>query len=80
MTITDWTGSIGVTILLVAFLLNLLGKIKKESFSYLFLNTIGAGTACIASVMLHYLPFIILEGCWTLVSVIGLLALLKNKG
>ena len=80
MTITDWTGSIGVTILLVAFLLNLLGKIKKESISYLFLNAVGAGTACIASVMLHYLPFIILEGCWTLVSVIGLIALLKNKG
>jgi hypothetical protein len=43
------------------------------------MNVIGAGTACVASVMLRYLPFIILEGCWTLVSAIGLAAFLKNK-
>ena len=79
MTLTDWTGSIGVTILLMAFLLHLMGRIKKEGFAYLFMNVAGAATACLASVMLRYLPFIILEGCWTLVSMIGLAALLKNK-
>jgi hypothetical protein len=79
MTLTDWTGSVGVTILLVAFLLNLTGRIQKEGFAYLFMNVIGAATACLASILLRYLPFIILEGCWTLVSAIGLAALLKNK-
>jgi hypothetical protein len=79
MTITDWTGAIGVTLLLVAFFLNLVGKIGKESFAYLFLNVVGAGIACLASVMLRYLPFIILEGCWTLVSAVGLAAHLKKR-
>jgi hypothetical protein len=79
MTITDWTGAIGVTLLLVAFFLNLTGKIAKESFAYLFLNVIGAGIACLASVMLRYLPFIILEGCWTLVSAVGLVAALRKR-
>lgn len=73
MTATDWIGFIGVTILLIAYLLNLAGKIGKDDAWYLWLNCIGAGTACLASVLLHYMPFIILEGVWTLVSLIGLI-------
>ncbi len=72
MTLTDWTGFIGVTILLVAFFLNLKGTISKDSLAYLVLNFAGAGIACLASVLIGYIPFIILEGCWTLVSAIGL--------
>ncbi|MEO7444291.1 MAG: hypothetical protein ABIT96_11350 [Ferruginibacter sp.] len=79
MTLTDWIGFIGVTILLVAFFLNLRDVIKKESFTYLFLNVLGAGIACLASVLLNYLPFIILEGCWTIVSAIGLIQYLVRK-
>jgi len=79
MTITDWTGAVGVTLLLVAFFLNLVGRIPKEGVAYLFLNVVGAGLACTASVLLHYLPFIILEGCWTLVSAIGLVAALTRR-
>ena len=73
MTQTDWTGSIGVTILLIAYFLNLRDLIKKDGAVYLFLNLIGAGLACLASILLKYFPFIILEGCWALVSAIGLL-------
>jgi hypothetical protein len=78
MTTTDWIGFVGVTVLLVAFFLNLTDKIKKESLIYLFLNFIGAGIACFASVLLDYLPFIILEGCWTLVSAYGLINYLRK--
>ncbi len=73
MTQTDWIGFIGVTILLIAYFLNLRDIVKKDSLAYLLLNLIGAGIACFASVLLRYLPFIILEGCWTIVSVFGLL-------
>ncbi len=79
MTETDWIGIIGVTILLVAFFLNLTNKIKKDSLVYLFLNFIGAGLACYASVLLHYLPFIILEAAWTLVSLVGLFMYFSKK-
>lgn len=72
MTSVDWIGTIGVTILLVAFFLNLIGWLDKNGWPYLTMNVVGAGIACIASVLLHYWPFIILEGCWTLVSAIGL--------
>jgi uncharacterized membrane protein len=72
MTQTDWIGFVGVTILLIAYFLNLRDIIKKESLTYLLLNLIGAGVACFASVLLNYMPFILLEGTWTLVSGIGL--------
>ena len=77
MTTIDWTGAIGVTILLLAFLLNLTGKIHKDGWPYLSLNVLGAGTACLASVMLRYWPFIVLEGCWTIVSLAGLVVHIK---
>jgi len=73
MSITDWTGTIGVTILLLAYFLNLFGKISQSSMIYIILNFLGAGIACFASVLLHYWPFIILEGAWTLVSLIALM-------
>jgi hypothetical protein len=79
MTATDWTGFIGVTILLVAYFLNLRKIIATDSLSYLLLNVAGAAIACMASILLKYLPFIILEGCWTIVSVAGLANYFKQK-
>ncbi|MDO9275131.1 MAG: hypothetical protein Q7T92_06230 [Lutibacter sp.] len=80
MNYIDWTGFIGITLLLLAFFLNLKGKIKTNSLPYLLLNFMGAGIACLASVLLNYMPFVILEGCWALVSAVGLMKLAaKNK-
>lgn len=79
MNTTDWIGFIGVAILLAAFFLNLFNKLNKDSIAYLSMNIMGAGLACYASVLLKYLPFILLEGCWTLVSMIGLYKLVKTK-
>ena len=75
MTITDWIGATGVTILLLAYFLNLADRISQHSVMYAGLNFLGAGIACFASVLLHYWPFIILEGAWTLVSLVALVRL-----
>ena len=79
MTLTDWAGFIGVAILLVAYFLNLRDIIKKDSLPYLLLNVIGAAIACFASILINYLPFIILEGCWTIVSTVGLVNYFKKR-
>lgn len=79
MTFTDWTGTIGVAMLLVAFFLNLNNTIKKEGYVYLLLNIVGAGLACFASVLLNYWPFIILEGCWTMVSIFSLMKYMNTR-
>lgn len=79
MTQTDFIGSIGVSLLLIAYFLNLKNVIQKDSLTYLALNLVGASMACLASVLLRYLPFIILEGCWAMVSAFGLFNYLGRK-
>ena len=72
-------GSLGVAILLLAFVLNMLKIIKTESLSYLLLNLIGAGIACFASWLIPYFPFVILEGVWAAVSLVSLVKNLRNS-
>jgi hypothetical protein len=79
MNSSDWIGFIGVTILLLAFLLNLIGRIAQTDLIYIIMNIVGAGLAGLASVMIHYVPFIILEGAWTVVSIYGLVNYFRKK-
>ena len=79
MSIADWIGFIGVSILLLAFLLNLLKIISQDSHAYILLNLIGAGLACIASILIEYVPFIILEAAWTAVSLVSWIRLFLSK-
>ena len=69
---SDWVGSLGVAILLVAFLLILLNKVSKEGMVYLSMNVLGSGLAAIASWMIHYTPFVILELAWMISSLYGI--------
>ena len=79
MNLSDAIGFAGVTILLIAFLLNLLQVLDYNNRIYISLNIIGAGLACLASVMINYKPFIILEGTWTVVSMVALLNSFRRK-
>ena len=76
---SDIIGRIGVFILLLAFVLNLLNKISGDNSLYIVMNIIGAALACLASYLIKYIPFIILEAVWTLVSLFALLKFYKNK-
>ena len=73
MTWTDIIGFSGVFLLLLGFFLNLTGLLRLNSRGYLVLNLAGSGLACLASVFLHYIPFIILEGIWATVSFAALI-------
>jgi len=64
MKTSDIIASIGVIILLVAFLLNLYKKIAPESRAYTLLNFVGAATCGFASYMISFYPFVFLEGIW----------------
>ena len=75
----DWIGTIGVMLLLIAFGLNLLNKISQSSLTYILLNCIGASLACLASVLINYIPFIILEAVWTIVSLAALVNYFKKR-
>ncbi|PKQ45052.1 CBU_0592 family membrane protein [Confluentibacter flavum] len=73
MGLTDWIGFIGVFQILLAYFLNVIGKISNKSLVFILLNLVGATMACFASILLKYWPFIILEGVWALVSLYSLI-------
>ncbi len=73
MDLQDLIGTVGVSLLLVAFFLNLFKIISQESRSYILLNLLGAGLACYASVLIGFLPFVILEGTWATVALLALI-------
>lgn len=79
MNTTDWIGSAGVFLILLAYVLNVAGKTDRDHLAFILLNLIGAALACGASVLLSYVPFIILEGAWAAVSLVALLRLIGKR-
>jgi hypothetical protein len=73
MNYIDWIGSIGVFQILLAYILNIAGKMKSNDLAFILLNLVGSSMACLASILMAYVPFIVLEGVWTLASFISLI-------
>ena len=79
MDISVILGSIGVSLLLLAFFLNLFKKLGQDTKTYAAMNIDGAGFSCYASFLIDYLPFVILEATWCAVAIAGLIAILGKK-
>ena len=79
MATNDIIGTAGVGLILVAYFMNTFKLIDKEGVFYFLLNTMGAAIACYASWLINYVPFIILEAVWTIVSVVALMNVLRKK-
>lgn len=79
MSTSDILATAGVSILLVAFLLQILNVIRVESNSYSLMNLVGAGLAGISAWMINFMPFVVLESVWVVVSLFNLFKNLKSK-
>ncbi len=77
--INDYIGFAGVLCSLIAFLLNLTGKMSKDGLIYIVLNIFGGGLACFAACLIHYIPFVILEGIWMIVSLVALVNFFRQQ-
>ncbi len=69
-------GSVGVAVLLVAFLLNLFKVLRADGYLYMGLNLVGAGLACYSSYLIGFMPFVVLEGVWAVVALVAIARLL----
>ncbi len=78
MTTNDIIGTLGVGLILIAYFLNVFSLIQKEGVGFYILNIFGGAIACFASILIRFWPFIILEGTWAVVSIIGLLKTIKK--
>jgi len=75
----EWIGTLGVSILLLAFALNLLKKLEANSKMYLLMNVLGGALACLSSWMIQFWPFVVLEGVWAISSLLMLVRIKKTK-
>ena len=78
MSSSEWVATIGVSLLLLAYLLDITDKIADDSPWFFGLNMVGAGMASGAAWMIPFWPFVVLEGVWCLVSAVALVKRLKN--
>lgn len=72
-------GTVGVSLLLLAYFLNLFRLIRQSSLAYIVLNIFGAAIACVASIMIEFVPFIVLEIIWVIVGLAGIYGYYRNK-
>jgi hypothetical protein len=70
---SDLIGSTGVGLILIAFILNLADVLDRTTRSYLILNLVGASLTLLASALIAFYPFVVLEAAWALAALIGLL-------
>lgn len=67
-------GGVGTALLVLAFILNVTGNLKI-SFAYTYINLIGAGLAAAASLLIGFIPFLILESVWFVAAAAKLFSL-----
>lgn len=73
MNTANWIATIGVGILLVAFLLNIVGKLKTTDKLYSLLNLTGGILSAYASWLASFYPFVILNIIWSITALYFLL-------
>ncbi len=68
MTQSTLLASVGVALMLAAFLLNIFRLMSADGYPYLALNLVGASLACYAAFLISFIPFIVLEGTWAVAA------------
>ena len=79
MELSTAIGSIGVGLLLLAFVLNLAKMLRADSVAYLGLNLVGAILACTSSWMIDFMPFVLLEFVWGTATLFALVRVLMGS-
>jgi hypothetical protein len=69
----------GAIAILVGFVLAQLQVVDVRSWSYLWLNAVGAGILSVAAWHERQWGFLLLEGVWTLVATIGLAQKFRSR-
>ncbi len=77
--ITQSISLFGAALILLAFTLLQTRKVPSESFPYQFMN-FGGGLALLYVAVVEYqIGFILLEGAWSILSLVGIFRLLRGR-
>ena len=69
---------LGALLILQAFAANQLGRVDTSNLSYQVANLVGSGVLTVVAVIEAQLGFILLEGTWALVSLWGIITVLRG--
>lgn len=72
MSAADIIATIGISILLIAFILNSRNLISADKKLYNILNIIGAALCGYSAYLISFYPFVVLETVWAVVALISL--------
>ena len=79
MSWNEWVGLTAPVLFLVAYAMISLGRWKPEMLRFQVMNLLGA-LAILASLITHWnLPVFILETCWGLISLYGIIKALRLR-
>ena len=74
----DIPGNVGVAMMVFAYLLLQLGKLRMDDLRYLLMNAIGAALVLISLLYSFNLSAFLVDVFWLLISVYGLIKLLTG--
>jgi len=69
---------LGAVAVLAAFATNQFGWIKPSQLSYAFANLVGSGILTAVAVVDQQIGFVLLQGAWALVSLAGIVTILRG--
>ena len=79
MHLIDLIEIVGALLILAAFAASQLRRLDAHSVPYLVLNVLGAGVLAAIAAVDRSWGFLLLEGTWTIVSVVSLVGVLRAR-
>jgi hypothetical protein len=71
---------LGAGLILLPFAAHQFQKLATDSLSYQLMNLVGSALLTGVAVVLRQYGFIMLEGTWALVSLVGTVRVLRSRG
>jgi hypothetical protein len=75
----DVVGTAGVALIVVAYLLLQLGRLRSAALSYSLMNGVGASLVVLSLVFNFNLSAFLVEAFWVLISVLGVVRYFRRE-